>query len=73
MEIVKKLFTWEPAGEFVENMSGSIKKKITKFMSLNRILSKLSIVPLYLLWIILWIVEKRINIGGLIVVYAVKK
>ncbi len=71
--IVKKLFTWEPAREFVENMSGSIKKKITKFMSLNRILSKLSIVPLYLFWIILWIVEKRFNIGGLIVLYAVKK
>ncbi len=71
--IAKRLFTWEPAKEFVENVRGSIKKKVTKFIYLNKILSKVSIIPLYVLWIILLVVEKKLNIGGLTVVYAIKK
>lgn len=71
--VIKKLFTWEPAKEFVENVRGSIKKTVTKFVGLNRILAKASVVPLYLLWGILRIVEKKFTIGGLTVVYAVKR
>lgn len=71
--VAKKIFTWEPAKEFVENIRGSIKKKVTKFMSLNKIFSKVSIIPLYLLWAVLQLAEKKFDIGGLIVVYAVKK
>lgn len=71
--VIKKMFTWEPAKEFVENIRGSIKKNVTKFMSLNKIFSKVSIIPLYLLWGVLQLVEKKFDIGGLIVIYAVKK
>lgn len=71
--IIKRLFTWEPAKEFVQNACGTIKKKVTPLMSFNKVLRKLSIVPFYLFWIILSLLEKRFNIGGLTVVYAVKK
>ena len=70
--MIKRLFTWEPEKDFVENLRGTIKKKVTMFGGLNRILSKLSVVPLYVLWFILLVVEKQFNVGGLIVVYAVK-
>lgn len=71
--IVKRLFTWEPAKEFVENIRGTIKKRVTAFVGLNRILSKLSVFPLYFLWFVLRLIEKEFDVGGLLVVYAVKK
>ena len=70
--IIKRLFTWEPAREFVENVRGTIKKKVTPLMSLNRVLNKLSIVPLYFLWIILKPIEIIFKIGGLTVIYVSK-
>lgn len=71
--IIRRVFTWEPAKEFVENIRGTIKKEITSFMSLNRILGKLSVVPLYFLWSILRPVEMLFPVGGLSVVYAMKQ
>ena len=71
--IVKRLFTWEPGKEFIENIRGTIKMEVTRVMSLNRILSKLSVIPLYILWFTLLVAEKRFETGGLIVVYAAKK
>lgn len=71
--VVKRLFTWEPAKEFVENIRSTIKRNVTKVMSLNRIFSKLSIIPLYLMWFILRLIEKQIKLGGLTVVYARKQ
>ncbi len=71
--VVKRLFTWEPTKEFVENVRGTIKKRAIKIMGLNRIVNRLSIILLYPLWSILHLIEKRVDVGGLIVVYAIKK
>lgn len=71
--VIKKLFTWEPTKEFVKNIRGTIKANITGFMSLNRILSRLSTIPLCVFWLILRLVENQFNVGGLIVVLAIKK
>ena len=38
-----------------------------------KILSKLSIFPLYLLWFALRLIERKFNVGGLLVVHAVKR
>ena len=71
--VIKRLFTWEPAKEFVANIRGTIKARVTHFLSLNKILSKLSVVPLYFLWFVLRLIEKEFDVGGLTVVYVVKR
>ncbi len=71
--MVRRLFTWEPAKEFVKNIQGTIKMNVSHFMSLNKILSKLSVIPLCFLWFVLRLVEKEFDAGGLLVVHAVKK
>lgn len=61
-----KTFTWDPAQEFVSNIRGTILKKTSQNF-LNRKLTKALTVPFYLVWIVKNILEKRFNLGGLMV------
>lgn len=67
---IRKIFTWEPANEFVLNIKGVIRRRLTPFLLLNKIVAKLSSALLYILWFVLSILEKKFNIGALIVVFA---
>lgn len=61
-----KTFTWDPAQEFVSNIRGTILMKTSQNFS-NRKLTKALTVPFYLVWIVKNILEKRFNLGGLMV------
>ncbi len=65
------MFTWQPAKEFVENIRGTIRKNTMTQVSVNRIMGKLSVIPLYFLWFILRLIEEKVHHGGLLVVYAI--
>lgn len=70
---IKYNFTWEPVQDFVGNIKGTLKNNLPALLGVNRIISKLSVPFLYLLWIIVWGLEKKIPVGGLSLVYANKK
>lgn len=69
---ITKLFTWDPREEFISNIQGSLKKRLGFNNAAGRIISKSLYIPLFLLWRLLSLFEKRINIGSLLVVYAKK-
>lgn len=70
--IIQKIFTWEPRNDFVANISGSFRKRIINYLNINKIISKISYYPLNLTWFLLSLSEKKVNLGGLIVVIAQK-
>lgn len=70
---IKYIQTWEPIQDFVGNIRGALKKELPEILKINKILSKASIALLYILWFFVWILEKKLHIGGLILVYARKK
>jgi 2-polyprenyl-3-methyl-5-hydroxy-6-metoxy-1,4-benzoquinol methylase len=69
---IVKSYTWESKDDFVKIITGSYKSRITKFLYLNKVISKIAIYPLTFLWYILQIVNKFTNLGGLSVIYATK-
>lgn len=69
---IQKVRTWEPRHDFVLNVKSVIKIQATPFYFINRLISKLSGPLLSILWFIIKVFEKKINIGGLTLIYAVK-
>lgn len=67
-----KLYTWDPREEFISNIQGAFKKRFGSNNFAGRIISKSLYIPLFLLWWLLSLTKKRINIGSLLVVYAQK-
>lgn len=67
------IHTWEPVQDFVGNIRGTLKKNLPELMNINKIVSKISIPFLYLLWFIIWLLEKKLLIGGLSLVYVKKR
>lgn len=67
---ISKWFSWEPEKDFVMNIAGSIRKSLPSTLFMNKILAKLSIFPLSILWRLIQIPERVLPIGGEIVVIA---
>lgn len=67
---VRKLYTWDPREEFISNIRGSIKSRLKSNNYIGRIVSKCSYIPLLFLWGLLNVIEKKFNIGSLIVIFA---
>jgi len=67
-----KVITWQPYRDFVENIRGVIKKRITTWLSLNKIIAKLSYLPLSVIWFYLFLTRKYNKSGGLILIIAQK-
>ncbi len=70
---IVRIFTWEPAHEFVTNIAGSINRRTSKHLKLNSIISKTIVPFLYILWVTQLIVGKFTHTRALIVVYAIKE
>lgn len=70
---IVKLRTRNSANIFVKNVQGHLKRRITQKMYLNKIIAKLSIIPLYLIWAINSLLGKYNYLGGLIYVLAQKQ
>jgi len=69
---VLKIRTWENSEIFIKNIQGHYKKILPKIFSINRIISKLIFVPLYIFWYISNKVSKKYQRGGLIHLLAQK-
>ncbi len=67
---IKRLYTWDPFEEFISNIQGAIKAELDSSRFFSRLVSKLLYTPLLLLWVILTVVEKKLNIGSLMVITA---
>lgn len=67
---IRNVYTWDPREEFIGNIQGSIKIRIGLNRKLGSLISKCLYIPLLLLWVVLSIVEKRLNIGSLLVILA---
>lgn len=67
---IRKLYTWDPPKEFVSNIQGSIKARLGGKGLVSRLVPKCLYIPLLLLWGLLTIIERRFNIGGLLVIIA---
>ena len=67
---VKKIYTWDPCREFIVNIQGSIRNRIGSNRLLGKIIAKYTYLPLLLFWFVLSILEKKLNIGGLLIVSA---
>ena len=66
-------YSWEAGDDFVNNIAGSLRKRIPKFLSINRILSRLFVPFIYIILFIVRITERFYYAGGLITVYAKKR
>lgn len=67
---IRKLYTWDPREEFIANIRGSIKARLGSNSLLGRLISRCLYIPLLMLWGILVMVEKKFNIGSLLVILA---
>lgn len=71
--LIKSMSTWNPRIDFLLNIQGSLRNNLPSIFYLNRIISKLIYPLLLLIFQITKLLEKKFNIGGLILVYATKK
>lgn len=71
--LIKSISTWESQSDFVLNIQGSIRNNLPSIFYLNKIISKLIYPLLLLIFQITELLEKKFNIGGLILIYAIKK
>lgn len=67
---IRKLYTWDPAEEFISNIQGSVKARLGAKSLIGRLISRSLYVPLLFLWGLLIIIEKKANIGSLLVILA---
>lgn len=67
---IRKLYTWDPREVFISNIQGSIKIRFGVNSFIGRLVSKFLYFPLLLLWILLLIIERKFNIGSLLVILA---
>lgn len=67
---IRKIYTWDPPKEFISNIQGSIKARLGERSLIGRLISKFSYFPLLLLWKLLTIIERKFNIGSLLVILA---
>ena len=67
---IRKLYTWDPPEEFIANIQGSIKARLGAKRLIGRLLPRCLYIPLLLLWRLLTIIEKKFNIGSLLVIQA---
>lgn len=67
---IKKLYTWDPREEFISNIRGSIKARLGARSLIGRLASRCLYIPLLLLWGLLAIIERKFNIGSLLVILA---
>lgn len=67
---IRKLYTWDPPEEFISNIQGSIKVRLGAKGLIGRLASRCLYIPLLLLWRLLSIIEKKFNIGSLLVILA---
>jgi ubiquinone/menaquinone biosynthesis C-methylase UbiE len=68
-----KMYTWENTMDFIGNVRGTIRVKVSNRYYLNRVLSRCSFPALMLLAFLLKIFETFTSIGGLGVIVAIKK
>lgn len=64
---IRNLYTWDPRNEFILNIQGVINKRLG---TIGKILSRCLYIPLLALWGLLIIVERKFNVGGLLVILA---
>jgi len=69
---IKTIFTWEHKEIFIKNIQGHIRKNITKIFFLNRIVSRVSYLPLTIIWYLTLALKKVFPIGGLIFIVSEK-
>lgn len=67
---IRKIYTWDPPQEFISNIQGAIKSRLGSVRFIDKLISKLLYTPLLLLWFLLVFLERKFNIGSLIVVFA---
>lgn len=67
---VRKLYTWDPPKEFISNIQGSFKNRLRTMSFVGKLVTRLLYIPLLILWSFLVIIEKKLNVGGLLVVFA---
>lgn len=67
---IRKLYTWDPPEEFISNIQGSVKARLGAKSLIGRLVSRSLYVPLLFLWGLLIIIEKKANIGGLLIILA---
>lgn len=67
---IRETYTWDPRIEFILNIQGSIKNRIGPKSFLGKFIARYSYIPLLLLWFVLSIIEKKLNIGGLLIIKA---
>lgn len=67
-----RLYTWSPKKEFIKNISGSIRNRMTKKLYLNRIFGKITEIVCSYMFGIEYFCEKVFNIGSLLIIYATK-
>lgn len=69
---IKKIYTWDPHEEFVSNIQGSVRAHLGVKSFFGKLVSKSLYIPLIILWGLLAIIEKKFNIGSLLVIIAEK-
>lgn len=67
---IKKLYTWDPQGEFISNIRGSVKSRLCSGRAIGKLISKCLYMPLLVIWGLTSLFVKKFNIGGLLVVIA---
>lgn len=67
---IRKLYTWDPPEEFISNIQGSIKARLGTKSLIGRLISRCLYIPLLVLWGLLAIIERKFNIGSLLVILA---
>lgn len=67
------LRTWDELDIFIKNIQGHIRNKLINYYPINKIISKLVYVPLFVLWFMLNKVIRTKRYGGLIYLLAIKK
>ncbi len=67
---IRKLYTWDPPEEFVSNIQGSVRARLGERSLIGKLVSKNLYIPLLLLWGLFTIIEKKFNIGSIVVIFA---
>lgn len=67
---IRKLYTWDSREEFISNIQGLINLRLGTNNLFVKLISKCLYIPLLVLWVSLIIIEKKFNVGSLLVILA---